>query len=153
LFLSPLLFLAALAVRLSSPGPAIFSQVRIGRFERPFRILKFRTMRQTPPNSGSLLTATGDSRITPLGRWFRKLKIDELPQLFNVVVGHMSLVGPRPEVPLYTSTYSASQKEIFAARPGITGASIILNEEELMAAQSDKERFYLTTILPAKLQV
>lgn len=153
LLLSPPLLLVAIAVRLSSSGPAIFSQTRVGQFERPFRILKFRTMRPAPAGQASLLTAAGDSRITSFGRWLRKTKIDELPQLFNVLVGHMSLVGPRPEVPRFTATYSLSQKEVFAFRPGITGPSIILNEEELMATQSDKELFYLSTILPAKLAV
>jgi lipopolysaccharide/colanic/teichoic acid biosynthesis glycosyltransferase len=153
LLLSPLLLLVAIAVRLSSPGSALFSQMRTGLREKPFRILKFRTMLLAPPAAGSLLTAAGDSRVTPLGRWLRKTKIDELPQLWNVLVGHMSLVGPRPEVPRYTSRYSASQKAVFAARPGITGPSIILNEEELMASQPDKEGFYLAAILPAKLAI
>ncbi len=153
LFLSPLLILVAIAVRLSSPGPALFSQTRVGRFEKPFRILKFRSMKLAPADSGSLLTASDDSRVTSLGRLLRKTKIDELPQLFNVFVGHMSLVGPRPEVPLYTSLYSPSQRRVFSARPGITGPSIVFREEELMAGQPDKERFYLNTILPAKLQI
>jgi len=149
--LSPLLLLVAVAVRLSSPGPALFRQVRVGQFEKPFLIWKFRTMRQS--NSGSLLTAAGDSRITPLGRWLRKSKLDEFPQLFNVFRGEMSLVGPRPEVPLYTAHYSAQQKEVFQAKPGITGPSIIMDEEELMAGQPDKEAFYLSTIMPAKLEI
>lgn len=149
--LSPLLLLVAAAARLSSPGPALFRQVRIGQFEKPFLIWKFRTMRQS--NSGPLLTAAGDSRITPLGRWLRKTKIDEFPQLFNVFRGEMSLVGPRPEVPLYTARYSAGQKEVFQAKPGITGPSIIMDEEELMAGQPDKEAFYLSTIMPAKLEI
>jgi lipopolysaccharide/colanic/teichoic acid biosynthesis glycosyltransferase len=151
--LGPPLLLVAIAVRVTSAGPALFLQTRFGQFEKPFRILKFRTMRTAPAGQASLLTAAGDSRITPLGRWLRKTKIDELPQLFNVLVGHMSLVGPRPEVPRFISTYTASQKGVFATRPGITGPSIILNEEELMAGKTDKELFYLSTILPAKLAV
>src|SRR5689334_890282 len=106
LALSPLLLIIAIAVRFSSPGPALFSQIRTGLFEKPFRILKFRTMRMAPQDSGSLITATGDPRVTPLGHWLRKTKLDELPQLFNVLLGHMSLVGPRPEVPLHTSRYT-----------------------------------------------
>jgi lipopolysaccharide/colanic/teichoic acid biosynthesis glycosyltransferase len=153
LLLSPLLLLIAIAVRLTSPGPAFFSQTRTGWFGEPFRILKFRTMKSTPPGSGPLITAAGDPRITPLGRWLRKTKLDELPQLFNVLVGHMSLVGPRSEVPLYTSRYSEPQKAVFSIRPGITGPSIILNEEELLANQPDRERFYVTTVIPAKLQI
>jgi lipopolysaccharide/colanic/teichoic acid biosynthesis glycosyltransferase len=152
--LSPLLLLVAIAVRLTSPGPALFSQTRTGFHEKPFPILKFRSMKAAPANAAApLLTAQGDSRITPLGRWLRKTKIDELPQLLNVLAGHMSLVGPRPEVPRYTSRYTPAQRKVFAARPGITGPSIILNEEELMATHPDTEAFYLSTILPAKLAV
>jgi len=153
LVLSPLLLLIALAVRLSSPGPALFSQIRTGLFEEPFHILKFRTMRMAPQDSGSLITVSGDPRITPLGRWLRKTKLDELPQLFNVLLGHMSLVGPRPEVPLYTSRYTELQKQVFSARPGITGPFIVFDEEELLASQPDRERFYLTAVIPAKLEV
>lgn len=151
--LSPLLLLVAIAVRLTSSGPALFSQTRTGLSEKPFPILKFRSMQIASAGAAALLTAAGDSRITPLGRWLRKTKIDELPQLFNVLAGHMSLVGPRPEVPRYTARYTPAQKKVFAARPGITGPSIILNEEELMAAHPDTEAFYLSTILPAKLAV
>lgn len=151
--LSPLLLLVSIAVRLTSPGPALFRQLRSGRLKRPFRILKFRTMRSSGSSQGSLLTASGDARITPLGRWLRKTKIDELPQLFNVFAGDMSLVGPRPEVPRYTQDYSDSEDRVFGERPGITGPSIILNEEELMAGHADKEGFYLSTILPAKLKI
>lgn len=153
LLLSALLLLIAIAVRLTSPGPALFSQIRTGLFEKPFRILKFRTMRMAPKDSGSLITATNDPRITPLGRWLRKAKLDELPQLLNVLLGHMSLVGPRPEVLLYTSRYTERQKLVFSARPGITGPSILFDEEELLATRSDREHFYLTSIMPAKLEV
>jgi lipopolysaccharide/colanic/teichoic acid biosynthesis glycosyltransferase len=149
--LSPFLLLIAVAVRLSSRGPALFRQVRTGRFDKPFRILKFRTMREF--SSGSLVTAAGDPRITPLGKWLRKTKVDELPQLFNVLAGDMSVVGPRPEVPLYTARYSAHEKQVLAARPGITGPAIIMNEEELMAAQVDREAFYVSVIMPAKLKI
>lgn len=152
LLLSPVLLLVAVAVRLSSPGPALFSQTRSGQFDRRFRILKFRTMSLAPNGSGSLLTAAGDARITPLGRWLRKTKIDELPQLFNVLVGQMSLVGPRPEVPLYTAKYSDQQKRVLLVRPGITSPKINFEEEEVLADCQDKESFYLTTILPAKLE-
>lgn len=153
LFLSPLLLLIAIAVRLTSPGPALFSQIRTGLFETPFRILKFRTMRMAPKDSGSLITATNDPRITPLGRWLRKAKLDELPQLLSVLLGHMSLVGPRPEVPFYTSCYTERQKQVLSARPGITGPYILFDEEELLATRPDRERFYLTSVMPAKLEV
>jgi lipopolysaccharide/colanic/teichoic acid biosynthesis glycosyltransferase len=147
--LSPFLLVVAAAVKLSSRGPALFRQVRAGRFEKPFRILKFRTMRQSA--SGPLITAAGDSRITPLGKLLRKTKIDELPQLFNVLVGDMSLVGPRPEVPLYTAKYSEVQRKVFSARPGVTRPDIAMDEEALMAGQADPDAFYISTILPAKL--
>ena len=153
LFLSPFLLLIAIVVRLTSRGPALFSQIRTGQFGKPFRILKFRTMRMAPPGSGPLITASGDPRITPLGRWLRKTKLDELPQLFNVLAGHMSLVGPRPEVPLYTSRYTEQQKEVFSARPGITGPSINFDEEELLAGRADRENFYFTVVMPAKLEI
>ena len=149
--LSPLLLLVGMAVKLTSDGPALFSQTRIGHFERPFRILKFRTMQVTKGDSGSLITAAGDPRVTPLGRWLRVTKIDELPQLFNVLVGQMSLVGPRPEVPKYTATYSDQQKHFFLVRPGITSPGINFDEERLLADAADKESLYVSTILPAKL--
>lgn len=103
--------------------------------------------------SGKLLTAAGDARVTPFGRWLRKTKCDELPQLINVLLGEMSLVGPRPEVPLYTSAYTSSQKEILTFRPGITGPSsnLYISEEDLLAAQPDMESYYRDVLLPAKL--
>ena len=153
LLLSPLLLLIAIAVRLTSPGTALFSQVRTGQFEKPFRILKFRTMSKAPPGSGPLITASGDPRITPLGRWLRKTKLDELPQLFNVLAGHMSLIGPRPEVPFYTSRYTEQQKEVLSARPGITGPSINFNEEEILSGRADREHFYFSAVMPAKLEI
>jgi lipopolysaccharide/colanic/teichoic acid biosynthesis glycosyltransferase len=149
--LSPFLLVVAAAAKLSSRGPALFRQIRAGRFEKPFHILKFRTMRQSA--SGPLVTAANDSRITPLGRLLRKTKIDELPQLFNVLVGDMSLVGPRPEVPFYTAKYSEVQREVFSARPGITRPDIAMDEEALMAGQTDPDAFYISTILPAKLEL
>jgi len=150
--LSPLLLLVAVAVRISSPGPALFRQIRTGQFGRPFRILKFRSMRPAPAGKGALLTATGDPRITGLGYWLRKTKIDELPQLVNVLLGEMSLVGPRPEVPVYTAQYNDRQKRVLLAKPGITSPEINFDEELLMAAHPDKEGLYLKEILPAKLE-
>src|ERR1051325_7907899 len=151
ILLSPLLLFVAAAVRLSSHGPSLFRQTRTGRFEKPFQILKFRSMRTG--SSGSLVTASGDPRITPLGSWLRKTKIDELPQLLNVLLGHMSLVGPRPEVPRYTAKYSERQKQVFAARPGITSPFINIDEEHLLAGQPDPEHFYVTTLMPAKFEI
>jgi lipopolysaccharide/colanic/teichoic acid biosynthesis glycosyltransferase len=151
--LSPLLILVAAAVRVTSKGPALFKQTRVGQFGQPFRIFKFRTMTVSSAAPDCLVTAAGDPRVTTLGKWLRKTKIDELPQLLNVLKGEMTLVGPRPEVPRYTDTYSDDQKRVFTAKPGITGPSIIMDEEELMRGQEDKEGFYISTILPAKLQI
>jgi len=110
-------------------------------------------MKDDPSGSGPLLTAEGDSRITPFGKWLRKSKVDELPQLINVLSGDMSLVGPRPEVPRYAGEYTDRQKKILLVKPGITGPSANVYEEQLLGGHLDKESFYLTTILPAKLEI
>jgi lipopolysaccharide/colanic/teichoic acid biosynthesis glycosyltransferase len=153
--LSPLFLIAGAAVRITSRGPAFFRQVRIGQHEKPFRIFKFRTMYQRNENTGreAFLTAAGDPRITPVGRWLRTTKVDELPQLINVLLGDMSMVGPRPEVAAYTDTYNEKQRAIFAAKPGVTGPSANAHEEELIASHPDKDNFYLTTVMPAKLEI
>jgi lipopolysaccharide/colanic/teichoic acid biosynthesis glycosyltransferase len=153
--LSPFLLIAGSAVRITSRGPAFFRQVRVGQHEKPFRIFKFRTMYQRSENSAreTFLTAAGDPRITPVGRWLRKTKVDELPQLINVLLGDMSMVGPRPEVSAYTDTYNDRQRAIFAAKPGVTGPSANVHEEELIASHPDKDNFYLTTVMPAKLEI
>jgi len=151
LLLLPFLALVALAVKLSSRGPVLFRQTRVGQFGRLFQILKLRSMR-TGSESGSQLTASGDARVTPLGSWLRRTKIDELPQLFNVVVGDMSLVGPRPEVPEFTSYYTEEQRKVLQVRPGITAPGTSMCEEELLAGRADKESFYISTVLPAKLE-
>lgn len=111
-------------------------------------------MTGTASGSGAALTSAGDPRITPLGRWLRKTKVDELPQLLNVLWGDMSLVGPRPEVPQYTAHYNERQKQVLRVKPGITGpaATTYIDEEQLLAGQPDKETFYLRTILPTKLE-
>jgi lipopolysaccharide/colanic/teichoic acid biosynthesis glycosyltransferase len=153
--LSPLFLIAGAAVRFTSRGPAFFRQVRVGQREKPFRIFKFRTMYQRNENTGreTYLTAAGDPRITPVGRWLRKTKVDELPQLINVLLGDMSMVGPRPEVSAYTDTYNERQRAILAAKPGVTGPSANVDEEELIASHPDKDDFYLTTVMPAKLEI
>jgi lipopolysaccharide/colanic/teichoic acid biosynthesis glycosyltransferase len=150
--LSPLLLVVSIAVKLSSKGPALFRQTRTGRFGKPFQIFKFRSMKLSSGETDSLLTASGDSRVTRLGFYLRKSKIDELPQLWNVLVGDMSMVGPRPEVPLYTAQYSGRQLGVLTAKPGITSHSIVINEEEHLAGRPDKEGYYLRVILPAKLE-
>ena len=118
LLLSPLLVTTAVAVRLDSPGPAIFRHERVGRGGRKFKLLKFRSM--SHGSRGAEVTASGDARITRVGRLIRRTKIDELPQLWNVLVGEMSLVGPRPEVERYTSVYPEDYAQILTVRPGIT---------------------------------
>ncbi|HEX3543065.1 MAG TPA: sugar transferase [Candidatus Acidoferrum sp.] len=152
LVLSPFLALVALAVKLSSRGPIFFRQVRTGQFGKSFQILKFRSM-QAGAHGGSQLTASGDRRVTDMGTWLRRTKIDELPQLLNVIAGDMSLVGPRPEVPLFTSRYTPLQKEVLQARPGITGPSANFHEEELLIGVEDKEQFYVTAVMPRKLEI
>ncbi|HET8924046.1 MAG TPA: sugar transferase [Candidatus Acidoferrum sp.] len=153
--LSPIFLLVALAVKLTSNGPIFFRQTRVGQFGDLFRILKFRTMRVENAVGASLITASGDPRITPVGRFLRKTKIDELPQLMNVLLGEMSLVGPRPEVSKYVAIYSESQRLVLLIQPGITGLAAMNNaqEDELLAAQQDKERFYRAVLLPAKVAI
>ncbi len=151
--LSPFLAVVALAVKLTSPGLAFFRQERVGLNGNLFKIFKFRTMITGAVSGSSLLTAAGDPRITRLGAWLRKTKIDELPQLINVLLGHMSLVGPRPEVGKYVNVYTERQRNVLLVRPGMTGASINIYEEELLAGQIDKESFYIKSILPAKLEI
>lgn len=155
LVLSPVLLGVAIAVRLASAGPVLFRQVRTGRFGRPFRIFKFRTMIEDAVCPANLMTAGDDLRVTPLGRWLRKMKIDELPQLINVLAGEMSLVGPRPEVPEYTNAYGAKYRSVLLAKPGITGpaANAYVREEEILAGQADKKNFYAAEILPRKLEL
>ncbi len=152
---SPLFLLVALAIRITSRGPVFFRQVRVGQFGKTFRIFKFRSMHVVKVADESLLTAAGDSRITAVGRWLRRTKLDEFPQLLNVLTGDMSLVGPRPEVPRYTAAYSEEERRVLLAKPGITGPAAVkyVNEEELLAGQPDKDSFYLTTLLPAKLAI
>jgi lipopolysaccharide/colanic/teichoic acid biosynthesis glycosyltransferase len=154
--LSPVLALCAVAVRLSSPGPILFRQQRVGRHGQIFEILKFRTMRVGNPNAGAQITIGRDLRITGTGAFLRKWKLDELPQLWNVVTGEMSLVGPRPEVPHYVAVYPSDMRElVLSVRPGITDpCSIYLrNESEILAAAEDPERFYVETLLPEKLRI
>lgn len=149
------LVILGVTVRVTSPGPALFRQWRIGRGGRPFRILKLRTMVVDAALHGPLVTAGGDRRVTPLGRFLRRTKLDELPQLVNVWLGDMSLVGPRPEVPRYLSCYSPADRVVLSVRPGITDpASLRLrHEEELLARFSDRERAYTEVLLPWKLEL
>lgn len=152
--ISPVLLACAVAIRLDSRGPIFYRQSRVGRYGRIFPILKFRTMVDGADKNGCKLTASGDARITRVGRLLRKTKLDEIPQLLNVVRGEMSLVGPRPEVPEYTEKYSSQERAVLNVRPGITGPAAIayIDEEQLLASAADQESFYVNTIMRQKLQ-
>lgn len=153
--LSPLLLVLALWIKFDSPGPVFFRQERVGRFGRPFRIHKFRTMVADAPQRGPALTIGADPRITRCGAWLRRTRLDELPQFIDVLQGHMSLVGPRPEVPRYVQHYPPGLRErALAVRPGITDPSSLafIDEAELLARAADPEREYVEHILPRKLQ-
>ena len=155
LLLAPLFALIALRIKLDSPGPVFFRQQRVGRGGRPFRIHKFRTMVADAPQRGPALTVGADPRITRTGAWLRRTRLDELPQLIDVLQGRMSLVGPRPEVPRYVQHYPPGLRErALAVRPGITDPSSLahLDEGALLAAAADPEREYIEAILPRKLQ-
>lgn len=149
--LSPVLLAIAAALKLLDPGPVLFSQARAGRGGKPFKIYKFRTMRAG--GGGSPLTSGGDSRVTPLGRVLRKTKLDELPQLFNVLRGDMSVVGPRPEVPRYVELFKSDYEHILSVKPGITDyASVKYRDEEaVLAGYRDPEEGYVTKVLPDKI--
>lgn len=155
LLLSPLLVVIATLIGLTSRGPAIYFQERVGRGGRTFWIAKFRSMRNKAEQFGSPITSRGDARITGVGRMLRFLKIDELPQLWNVLKGEMSLVGPRPEIPRYVRCYNARQKKILTVRPGITDLASIKyrDEERLLSQSSDTESFYADVVLPHKLDL
>jgi len=152
---SPALLVAVVAIKVDSPGPVIFRQKRVGLSGVPFEILKFRTMRVDAEKVGAQLTVGADPRITKVGAFLRAWKIDELPQLVNVVKGDMALVGPRPEVPRYVELYTPEQRRVLSVRPGITDPASIefRNESELMAGQDDPERYYREVIMPRKVQL
>jgi lipopolysaccharide/colanic/teichoic acid biosynthesis glycosyltransferase len=155
LLLSPVLAFIGTAVALTSPGPVLYRQVRCGRSGRRFRMAKFRTMRIDADREGAAVTTAGDPRVTPLGRILRKAKLDELPQLWNVLVGDMSIVGPRPQVPLYVRHHypDPERRIVLAVRPGITGRTQVWcrHEEEMLAAQKDPDAYYKYTLLPKKI--
>ena len=153
LFLLPVFSLIAIAILLDSGRPVFFTQVRIGRGGKPFRIWKFRTMQAGA--GGSAITAAGDSRVTRVGGLLRKCKLDELPQLLNVVRGEMSLVGPRPEVPEYVQPAVPVWQAVLQLRPGITDVASLLyrDEERLLGASRDPQTFYRDHVLPSKLEL
>ncbi len=152
--LSPLMAGIALVVKRGDLGPVFFAQDRVGQFGVPFRMYKFRTMIVTAEKLGIPLTTRNDPRITRVGRWLRRTKLDELPQLWNVVKGDMSLVGPRPEVPRYVALYTADQRQVLEVRPGITDpASLQFFDEARCLETSNPETEYVELILPHKLAI
>ena len=153
--LSPLLLAVGAIVRLSSPGPALFLHERVGRNSVPFRLMKFRTMSSRRTNGGRQITASDDPRITAFGQFLRRYKLDEIPQLINVLRGEMRLVGPRPEVETYVRLYVGEQRRVLDVSPGITDIATLYyrNESEELAAQDDPERYYVDTVLPRKLDL
>ncbi len=156
ILLAPVLVLVAIAIWLGSPGPALFRQERVGRGFRPFRILKFRTMVVDAPKLGGPLTAGDrDPRITRIGGMLRATKLDELPQLINVLRGDMSFVGPRPEMAKYVEQFRAEYAKLLSVRPGITDPSSLRyrNEGRLLANATDPEAYYLEQILPDKIRL
>ena len=152
--LSPVLLAVAAAVRLSSPGPALYVQDRVGRQGRLFRCAKFRTMRVGAEAGGSVTTAA-DARVTRVGRFLRRWKLDELPQLWNVLSGSMSLVGPRPDVPGYADRLEGEDRRVLELRPGITGPATLLfrDEERLLGLARDAQAFNDAVIYPEKIRI
>lgn len=153
--LSPLLIIIAIWIKIDSRGPVLYRQTRVGMNGIDFGLLKFRSMRVNADKAGLLTVGGRDSRITNAGYYLRKYKIDELPQLFNVLVGDMSLVGPRPEVRKYVDLYTESQKKILLVKPGITDMASIAykKENELLARSPDPEKTYITEIMPEKIKL
>jgi len=151
----PVFLVVALLVKLTSPGPVLFLQQRVGIGGSVFQIAKFRSMQSDAAQQGPAITSGGDVRVTPFGRLLRFLKLDELPQFWNVLKGEMSLVGPRPEVPSYVRHYDARQREVLTLRPGITDLASIQyrREEHLLSQCDDVERYYKDVILPHKLEL
>lgn len=154
LLLSPLFILISIWVKLDSKGHVFYRQTRVGRKKVCFKLIKFRTMCSGADRQGLLTVGDHDCRITRAGYWLRKYKIDELPQLLNILKGEMSFVGPRPEVSKYVALYNPVQQRILSVRPGITDWASIeyIDESELLAKASDPEHFYRTDIIPKKLQ-
>ncbi|MBW7845549.1 MAG: sugar transferase [Bacteroidia bacterium] len=155
LFLLPIFFILAILVKLESKGPIIFKQIRVGKNNVDFKLFKFRSMYLDAEKRGQLTVGMKDPRITKMGYFLRKYKLDELPQLFNVFIGDMSLVGPRPEVRKYVDYYTPEQKKVLTVRPGITDYASIkfINENELLAKAENPEAFYITDIMPQKLKL
>lgn len=151
--LSPILIVITIRIKTDSDGPVFFKQIRVGEKNKEFEILKFRTMVVDAEKLGRQITVGNDSRITKIGAFLRKYKLDELPQLINVFKGDMSLVGPRPEVPRYVNLYSEEQKKVLDVKPGITDLASIRyrDENDLLGEAENPDEFYINTIMPDKL--
>ncbi len=155
ILLSPVLLLISLAVVLTSGFPIFYLQTRVGKNNVDFKLFKFRSMANNSDKKGLLTVGGRDPRITPVGYFLRKFKLDELPQLFNVLSGSMSLVGPRPEVRKYVDMYNEEQKKVLSVQPGITDYASLdyINENELLAKSSNPEETYIKEVMPAKLKL
>nr|MBK9650426.1 sugar transferase [Bacteroidota bacterium] len=155
LILLPFFVAIAVKIKLNSAGPIFYLQKRVGKNNKDFSIFKFRTMKQNADKAGLLTVGMNDSRITTVGIVLRKYKLDELPQLLNVLIGDMSIVGPRPEVRKYVNMYNAEQLKVLTVKPGITDYASILysHENELLAKAADPEKEYIENIMPHKLQL
>lgn len=153
-FLSPVLLFVSILIRLKMPGgPVIFKQKRVGRYGRLFTMYKFRSMGIS--HSGNSISVAGESRITPLGVTLRKYKLDELPELWNVLIGDMSFVGPRPDVPGYADKLEGENRRMLLLKPGITGPASLKyrNEEELLAQQEDPQKYNDEVLFPDKVRI
>lgn len=153
--LSPLFLMMMILIKIGSKGPVFFKQTRVGKDEKTFQIYKFRTMIVDAEKVGTQITVGKDPRITKIGHFLRKTKLDELPQILNVLKGEMSFVGPRPEVPKYTKLYSEKQKLVFLVRPGITDYASIKyrDENEILGSVNNPEKVYIEEIMPDKLHL
>ncbi len=152
---APLMGVTAVLIKLTSQGPVIYAQKRVGLHEQIFDVYKFRTMVDKADTLGTSVTTGVDPRITPVGRFLRKTKLDELPQLFNVLKGDMSFVGPRPDVPEITAKYTPEMKRIFSVRPGITSVATLhfRHEEEILAKVKNADEFYDEVVVPLKVDL
>lgn len=154
LILWPLLIAIGLLISLESRGGPLFEQTRVGKNGKAFKLYKFRSMYINADSKGQI-TVGNDSRVTPLGKFLRKFKLDELPQLFNVVFGEMSIVGPRPEVPQYVSMYTDEQRKVLTVKPGLTDLASLacINEQEVLGQSDNPIKLYIEEIMPAKLKL
>ena len=155
ILLAPIFILVSFIILITMGYPVFFRQTRVGKDGLDFKIIKFRSMVKNAARRGPAITTGGDNRITPFGRFLRKTKLDELPQLFNVLSGKMAIVGPRPEVPEYVQLYTDEQKAVLSVRPGLTDPASIAyrDEEKVLARYDDPEKAYIEKIMPAKLKM